>query len=73
MTPPEDKAKELVQSFRPYVWQRIHIRSEGQEKEYAKACAIICCNEVLHTLSNAATSTEPYTYWQQVKSSIEQL
>ncbi len=67
-TLPQEKAKELIDNF--YKAYKYHNR------EYAKACALICVDEVI-IYHPVATNDEPSKkfneFWQQVKTEINNL
>jgi hypothetical protein len=63
MTPAE-KAKWLVQEMKGGCCRCPHDSKEA---------ALICCDEVLQSLLDNSTSTEPYNFWQQVKTEIQKL
>ncbi len=78
---PEEKAKELVERF-----LKVHISSGGigMTEKHAKACALICVEEILlnefgknyHRIGQETNSDfikARLDYWQQVKTSIENL
>lgn len=80
---PEEKVIELIQKFRIYVGSSIN--DEGATvnnyligKKAAKACAIICIDEIInqasvniYTVGNNNLSNEEF--WQQVKEEIKKL
>ena len=66
---PEEKAIEITKKFGYAAGSCINDLVLG----IAKRSAIICCDEVLKSLMNNSTSTEPYLYWQQVKDEIQKL
>jgi hypothetical protein len=74
----KDKAKELVDRFKPFA-HAINIDYKGEPrtdngiwKESAKACALICVDEMLNAIP-PNTLIILYNYWQQVKQEIEKL
>lgn len=67
MTPtPKEKAKDLVELY----CQVLAIRSY-ENKEKAKQCAIIACEEILKTFD--CTTPQQVIYWKEVKEEIKNL
>jgi len=59
---PKDKAEELVVKYIQYTPVQF-------EFEYAKKCALICCDEVLGHMG----ADRGYAFWSLVKEEIEKL
>ncbi len=68
----EEKAKELIEKFQPYCdYDAGHIY---KQKENAKACALICVEEILDAFAclkgyswSGDRDKDPVKKWQQVK------
>lgn len=70
---PEEKAKELVESFMAKIIFSINQNIEASVIEAAKQCALIAVDEILKCHIWKYNSVEPYKYWQEVKKEIEKL
>lgn len=76
MNTAEQKAKELVEKFKPYVYcyRGSGMLSNDQDPsailEYAKACAVICVEEILKSNDHAGGGEE---YWKEVLEEIKKL
>lgn len=72
----EDKARELVEKFKPFMYCYIGsgmLSNDYNEKivlHNAKDCASIAVDEIL---SNVSLSDKAYDLWQEVKSHINKL
>ena len=75
---PKEKAKELVERFRPYVRESCE---ESSREEKMKQCALICIDEIIN---NPALSNREYKgwdnnpiqykkFWQEVKQEIKKM
>lgn len=69
---PKEKAKELVEKFKPLAHKNFTMRNDG-EMEKAKQCALICVMEQLEEHSCQTLNSERHAYWQSVKTEIEKL
>ena len=63
---PQEKAVELYNSY--FDLGRDFTRGVSM-REFAKQCALICCNEVLGYMG----ADRGYQYWKEVKAEIEML
>lgn len=76
---PEEKAKELIGRFVPHSKFNFGFGcSKEVETENAKACAIICCDEIIveiEDLQQNCVMEFPMAleYWQKVKTYIQSL
>ena len=68
MTQPKDKARELVERFSP----KCSGNSQSElNKELAKQCAVICCDEIISALNTCILCKNSIReYWNKVKESI---
>lgn len=68
---PEQKAKELMDKFSPFVHQ---CKDPIDEPTYAQQCALICATEIQDAIDldliEAYNSTREHAYWEQVKQEI---
>jgi hypothetical protein len=74
---PKEKAKKLVEQFRPHSKYWDCFNDEPLEENHAKQCALISVNQIIQSNphSNPLNST-PYStmdYWFDVKKEIEKL
>jgi hypothetical protein len=71
MKPEELKARELVGKFRPHV--RGLITSE--HREYAKQCALICCDEILKldVWDSPHNAEQGLLFYESVKEAIQNI
>lgn len=70
---PEEKAINLIQKFEGLVAHPFDGKGNIRLSDSVRSAALICCDEVLQSLLNNSTSTEPYNYWQSVKKNIKSL
>lgn len=85
MNSPEEKAKELLKKFRPHASDidPVGLPNNYAHKKNAKACAIICVNEILGTFNHegvlvdgeypfmAYPDSDNIEYYKKVKSALE--
>ena len=70
MITPKEKAKELVDKFKPNAYiGACEDNDELMELYHSKQCALICCNEVLGYMG----ADRGYEFWTNVKQEIEKL
>jgi len=76
MTPEEQKAKELIEKFSPYVRSGERTETETEIRgaygasvirENAKKCALIVCDEMVDEPNGA------FVYWENVRSHIQSM
>lgn len=74
----KEQAIALVEKYRGYCFNLEQMPTDGEtvyskqaENYNAKACAIICCDEIIATLKWNETKKE--NHWQEVKKQIELL
>ena len=72
MTPPKEKANELVEKMAIYHW------TDVCDYEGAKQCALIAVDEIITAIENVFTKSvaklnSTYRYYQEVKTEIEKL
>lgn len=72
---PKEKAIALVEKFKPHAYQADHVDVESQDLTYnAKACAIICVDEILKIYDGRVWSKEQQLkFWNDVKTEIQNL
>lgn len=77
---PEQKAKELIEKFKPHSYYDAHDLATRRTREEsninsAKECAEICVDEIISQLQQASADYYPMkeliTYWQSVKEHIQ--
>lgn len=71
MMTPKEKAEELVNKFIQYV-----PAEEEFELDYAKQCALIAVDEMIHELTKSVSPSVHgfrHNYWEEVKQEIEKL
>jgi len=74
---PKQKAEELVNKYKPYVYPYVGSSyMTGDEypeqiSRYAKTCALIAVDEILKVASFYNDTQAEVTYWQEVKQEIE--
>ena len=74
----KEKAKELVDKFKPYT-EKIDFFGDNVELKNAKQCALIAVDEICYILEDNGLTFAEYhdkttiEYWQQVKTEIENL
>lgn len=77
-TAAQDKANELIERFLKYVIVDVDMEkgeeSEDAEWNNAKACALICVEEIIDTIQYMAESNEPdkMPFWEEVKQILTQ-
>ena len=71
---PEEKAKELVNKFRPYSYSSDGLNSmerEYQIEDNSKQCALIAVDEIIDTHQcDGGIDYDEMRYWEQVKHEI---
>jgi hypothetical protein len=76
---PKEKAKELVDTFKPNVYiGACEDDDELMELYHSKQCALIAVDEMIEEIKlllfiNYTLLNDRLTYWQQVKQEIEKL
>lgn len=77
MTQDEIKAKELFDKFHYKICNDNGISESDSTEVCAKACALICVEEILDVLGGEGVWTfadiKIYNYWQAIKEAIEKL
>lgn len=68
---PQDKAKELVERFKPHTRTFSETRGWEDNLHDASQCALICCEEIKKAFDIGLDVERKY--WQSVKTEIEKL
>lgn len=74
MSEPKDKAKELIEKFKPNAyadWSDVRGWDESSRDLNAAICAAACVDEIVNNLTTQSIIAGPLTYWQEVKKEIE--
>lgn len=69
MTPQKLKAKELIEKFIKVV----DMDYGGMDRDYAKQCAIIVCDEVMKELKIYESAIHYKAFWSKVKTEINEM
>lgn len=77
---PKEKAEELVENYKPYVYPFVgssYMTGDEYPEQilrYAKTCALLAVGEVIRSKPNQPDYIYvPVVYWQEVKQEIEKL
>jgi hypothetical protein len=69
----KNKAKELVEKYRPFCTHKLQYDEEYFNINEAKECALICVDEMLDCNTTSVYWEEDFEFWKEVKLEINKL